>query len=106
VVYSTGRPITLPIAQYYYDGAERVYYSERNQYRIPDYFRTDFSVNIDGNHKVHQRFHNSWSFGIYNLTGRANAYSTYFTEQGGAINGYQLSIFAKPIPFINYNIRF
>jgi len=106
VVYSTGRPITLPIAQYYYDGAERVYYSERNEYRIPDYFRTDFSVNLEGNHKVHQRFHNSWSFGIYNITGRANAYSTYFTEQGGAINGYQLSIFARPIPFINYNIRF
>jgi len=106
VVYSTGRPITLPVAKYYYDNAERVYYSERNAYRIPDYFRSDFSVNIEGNHKVHQRFHNSWTFGVYNLTGRANAYSTYFVEQGGAINGYQLSIFAKPIPFINYNIRF
>ena len=106
VVYSTGRPITLPVAKYYYDNAERVYYSERNAYRIPDYFRSDFSVNIEGNHKVHQRFHNSWTFGVYNLTGRSNAYSTYFVEQGGAINGYQLSIFAKPIPFINYNIRF
>ncbi len=104
--YSTGRPITLPIAKYQYAGAERVYYSDRNQYRIPDYFRTDFSMNIEGNHKVHQRTHNSFTIGVYNLTGRQNAYSTYFTEQGGAINGYQLSIFAKPIPFINYNIRF
>jgi hypothetical protein len=93
IVYSTGRPITLPVAKYYYDNAERVYYSDRNAYRIPDYFRSDFSVNIEGNHKVHQRFHNSWTFGVYNLTGRANAYSTYFTEQGGYINGYQLSIF-------------
>ncbi|MHB8206320.1 TonB-dependent receptor [Mucilaginibacter sp.] len=106
VVYSTGRPITLPVAKYNYDGSDRVYYSDRNEYRIPDYFRTDFSINIEGNHKVHQLTHNSWSIGVYNLTGRANAYSTYFTEQGGAINGYQLSIFAKPIPFINYNIRF
>jgi outer membrane receptor protein involved in Fe transport len=106
VVYSTGRPITLPVGKYPYGGAERVYYSDRNEYRIPDYFRSDFSINIDGNHKVHQLTHNSWSIGVYNLTGRANAYSTYFTEQGGAINGYQLSIFAKPIPFINYNIRF
>ncbi len=104
--YSTGRPITLPIAKYNYAGAERVYYSDRNQYRIPDYFRTDFSMNIEGNHKVHQRTHNSWTIGVYNLTGRQNAYSTYFTEQGGAINGYQLSIFAQPIPFVNYNIRF
>lgn len=106
MTYSTGRPITLPIAKYEYGGSERVYYSDRNAYRIPDYFRTDLSMNIEGNHKVHQLTHNSWSIGVYNLTGRANAYSTFFQEQGGVINGYQLSIFAKPIPFVNYNIRF
>ena len=106
VTYSTGRPITLPIAKYDYGGSERVYYSDRNAYRIPDYFRTDLSMNIEGNHKVHQLTRNSWSIGIYNLTGRANAYSTFFQERGEAINGYQLSIFARPIPFVNYNIRF
>jgi len=105
-VYSTGRPITYPIGEYYYGGSERVLYSNRNQYRIPDYFRTDLSINIDGNHKVHQRFHSSWTIGVYNLTGRNNAYSTFFAEQGGGIQGYQLSIFAHPIPFANYNIRF
>ncbi|WP_295718521.1 carboxypeptidase-like regulatory domain-containing protein [Mucilaginibacter sp.] len=106
VTYSTGRPITLPVAKYEYGGSERVYYSDRNQYRIPDYFRSDFSMNIEGNHKVHQLTHNSFTIGVYNLTGRQNAYSTYFTEQSGVISGYKLSIFAKPIPFINYNIRF
>ncbi len=106
VVYSTGRPITLPLSKYEYAGSERVYYSDRNAYRIPDYFRSDFSINLEGNHRIHQFFHNSWSVGVYNLTGRQNAYSTFFTEQGGAINGYKLSIFAKPIPFINYNVRF
>ncbi len=106
MTYSTGRPITLPIAKYSYGGSERVYYSDRNAYRIPDYFRTDIAFTIEGNHKVHQLTHNSWSIGVYNLTGRENAYSTYFQEQGGVINGYQLSIFARPIPFINYNIRF
>nr|WP_294946661.1 carboxypeptidase-like regulatory domain-containing protein [uncultured Mucilaginibacter sp.] len=106
VAYSTGRPITLPVSKYEYGGSERVNYSDRNLYRIPDYFRTDFSMNIEGNHKVHQLTHNSWTIGVYNLTGRANAYSTFFTEQGGSINGYKLSIFAKPIPFVNYNIRF
>lgn len=106
VAYSTGRPITLPIAQYEYAGSERVFYSDRNEYRIPDYFRSDFSINIEGNHKIHQKTHNSWTIGVYNLTGRANAYSTFFTEQGGTISGYKLSIFATPIPFINYNIRF
>ena len=106
VTYSTGRPITLPIAKYYYAGGQRVYYSDRNAYRIPDYFRSDISFNIEGNHKVHQLTHNSWTIGVYNLTGRQNAYSTYFTQEGGVINGYKLSIFATMIPFINYNIRF
>ena len=104
--YSTGRPITLPIAKYEYAGGERVYYSDRNAYRIPDYLRMDASFNIEGNHKLKQLTHNSWTFGVYNLTGRRNVFSTFFTQEGGAINGYNLSIFATAIPFINYNINF
>lgn len=104
--YSTGRPITVPVARYSYAGSERVYYSDRNAFRIPDYFRTDISFNIEGNHKLKQLLHNSWTFGVYNLTGRKNAYSTYFVQENGVINGYRLSIFASAIPFVNYNIRF
>jgi len=105
-IYTTGRPITLPIATFDLGGGQRVYYSDRNQYRIPDYFRTDISFNMEGNAKVHQRFHNSWSFGVYNLTARKNPYSVYFTEANGVIKGYQLSIFGTAIPFLSYNIRF
>lgn len=104
--YSTGRPITLPVARYYYGGAQRVLYSDRNSHRIPDYFRTDFSMNIDGNHKVNQKTHNSWTIGLYNITGRRNAFSVFFATENGVINGYKLSIFGSAIPFINYNIRF
>ena len=106
VVYSTGRPITLPIAVFYSYGAQRLFYSRRNAYRIPDYFRTDISVNLDGNHKIKQALHNSWSLGIYNLTARKNVYSAYFVSENGAIKGYQLSIFGTAIPFISYNFRF
>lgn len=104
--YSTGRPITLPIAAYDYAGSVRVLYSDRNQYRIPDYFRTDFSLNIEGNHKVKQKTHNSWTLGVYNVTGRKNAYSVYYISQGGRINGYKLSVFGSAIPFVTFNIRF
>jgi len=104
--YSTGRPITLPIGRYFYAGSERVLYSDRNAYRIPDYFRTDFSMNIDGNHKVNQKTHNSWTIGVYNMLGRKNPYSVYFVSENGFVNGYKLSIFGSAIPFINYNIRF
>jgi outer membrane receptor protein involved in Fe transport len=106
VVYFTGRPITLPVSEYFYGGSERVLYSNRNEYRIPDYFRVDFDMNIDGNYKVHQKTHDSWTIGVYNLTGRKNPYNVYFISQNGQVNGYKLSIFGSAIPFVNFNIRF
>lgn len=106
VIYSTGRPITLPVAKYEVDGTTRIYYSDRNQYRIPDYFRTDVSINIEGNHKIRKLAHSSWTLAVYNLLGRANPYSVYFVSENGRINGYKLSIFARPIPTITYNFKF
>jgi hypothetical protein len=106
VTYSTGRPITLPVGRFYYAGSWRALYADRNAYRIPDYFRTDLSMNIEGNHKVKQKTHNSWTIGIYNLTGRKNPYSVYFVSEGGVVDGYKLSIFGNAIPFVNFNIRF
>ena len=105
-VYSTGRPITLPIAVFNLGGTQRVNYSERNQYRIPDYFRIDFSVNIEGNHKIKKLTHNFWSVGVYNITARKNPYSVYFIEENGHIKGYKLSVIGTAIPYITYNLRF
>ncbi|MDI3322202.1 TonB-dependent receptor [Pinibacter soli] len=104
--YSTGRPITVPVGIFYYGGSARTLYSDRNAYRIPDYFRVDFSMNIEGNHKVHQKTHNSWTVGVYNLTGRKNPYSVYYTSENGKVQGYKLSIFGSAIPYVNFNIRF
>lgn len=104
--YSTGRPITLPIGRFYYEGSYRTLYGDRNAHRIPDYFRLDFSMNIEGNHKVHQKTHNSWTIGVYNVTGRRNPFSVYYVSENGIINGYKLSIFGNAIPYVNFNIRF
>jgi len=106
-VYSTGRPITLPIGKFYYNGEFRPLYSSRNAYRVPDYFRMDLSFNLEGNHVVKQLIHGSWTFGVYNLTARKNPYSIYFiTNSTGQVQGYKLSILGTAIPFITYNIRF
>jgi hypothetical protein len=106
VIYSTGRPITLPLAKYEIDGSSRLYYSDRNEYRIPDYFRIDFGINLEGNHKIKKLAHSSWSFSVYNFTGRRNAYSVYFTSENGVVKGYKLSIFGAPIPTVTYNFKF
>lgn len=104
--YSTGRPITLPLAKYEIDGTARLFYSDRNQYRIPDYFRIDFGINLEGTHKIKKLAHSSWNFSVYNVTGRRNAYSVYFTSENGVVKGYKLSIFGSAIPTITYNFKF
>jgi hypothetical protein len=106
LVYSTGRPITLPIVKYQVDGINRIFYSDRNEYRIPDYFRSDISINIEGNHKIKKLAHSSWTIAVYNLTGRKNAYSVFYTSENGQVKGYKLSVFAQPIPTITYNFKF
>ncbi|TLV00602.1 TonB-dependent receptor [Dyadobacter luticola] len=104
--YSTGRPYTPPIGKYMIDGAQRVYYADRNQFRIPDYYRTDLAMNIEGNHRIKKLAHSSWTLAVYNVLGRKNPSSVYFQTVAGKVNGYQLSIFGQPIPTITYNFRF
>ncbi len=104
--YTTGRPITYPVGQYEFGGGYKINYSDRNQYRIPDYVRLDIGINIEGNHKIKNFTHSFWSFSIYNVLGRKNPYSIYFKSENGVINGYKLSIFGAPIPTITYNFRF
>lgn len=106
VIYNTGRPITLPVGRYVLEGSNRVIYADRNSARIPDYFRMDLSLNLEGNHRIKKLAHSSWTFAVYNLTGRANAYSVYFVTENDQIKGYKLSIFAQPIPTITYNFKF
>jgi outer membrane receptor protein involved in Fe transport len=105
--YSTGRPVTIPVSKYYYAGGYRLYYSNRNAYRIPDYFRLDLAVNIEPGHYLKQLTHLSVTFGVYNVTGRKNAYSIYYTtDEGKSVHGNMLSVFATQIPYINLNLKF
>lgn len=105
-IYQTGRPITYPIGTYNYGNAQYTLYSDRNQYRIPDYIRLDIGLNIEGNHKIKKLAHSFWNISIYNVLGRNNPYSIYFTTNEGAVKGYKTSIFSIPIPSITYNFKF
>ncbi len=106
VTYSTGRPITYPVAKYNIRNMTMLHYTYRNEYRIPDYFRWDISVNLEGNLKSRKLAHSSWSFSVYNVTGRDNVYSIYFVSKDRSVNGYKLSIFSQPVFTITYNFKF
>ncbi|NQU52941.1 MAG: carboxypeptidase-like regulatory domain-containing protein [Bacteroidetes bacterium] len=104
--YSTGRPITYPVAKYKLGDQVILQYSDYNQFRIPDYFRMDASLTIDRNLRKDKLIDGSISFSVYNLTGRKNAYSVYFRSEGSHYEGYKLSIFGTVIPTITYNFKF
>ncbi len=106
LVYQTGRPITFPVGNYQFNGAEFVLYSDRNSYRIPDYYRLDLGINLEGNHKKNKAFHGFWSLSVYNALGRNNPYSVFFINQEGEIKALQSSIFAVAVPSLTYTINF
>lgn len=107
--YSTGRPYTAPVGIMPSETTGQYtvpIYSDRNQFRMPDYFRMDWSFNIEPSHHLTAKTHSWFTIGVYNLLGRRNAYSIYFEGYQNYIKGYQMSIFGAPIPYINYNIKF
>ena len=105
-IYQTGRPITYPIGKYNFGNAQYTLYSDRNQFRIPDYYRLDIGFNVEGNHKIKKLAHGFWNVSVYNVLGRNNPYSIYFVTENGQIKAYKTSIFAIPVPTITYNFKF
>jgi hypothetical protein len=103
--YSTGRPITYPVAFYEFNNTTRVYYSDRNEFRIPYYMRLDYSITLNGNLRAKKLNHSSFTATVYNVLGRKNPYSIFFKNEDGVIKGYQMTIFGQPIFMLTYNFR-
>lgn len=106
MVYQSGRPITYPTNTYSQVGFQIINFSERNKYRVQDYFRVDLSAKIEGNLKKEKLLHGAWIFSIYNLMGRNNVYNVYFKYNNNNLGGYRLSIFANPIFSVSYQFKF
>jgi len=103
--YSTGRPFTPPVAYYNFGGSDKVFYSDRNSMRMPNYCRLDIAATINGNLIAKKLNHSSWTFAVYNVLGRQNAYNIFFRTEGKRVQGYKMSIFGKPIFTVTYNFK-
>jgi len=113
-LYQTGRPVTPPEGRFQYETFTVPIYRNRNSYRIPDYHRLDLSANYTPARDSSKRFFSSWSFGLYNVYARRNAYSVYFEQAEATANtpsnfntqAVRLSIFGTLIPFVTWNFNF
>ena len=104
--FNSGRPVTAPIAKFSIDGSKVAYFSERNQYRIPDYHRLDLSFTIKGGYKKNKLLNGDWTFSIYNVYARQNAYSVFFKNEAGVPpQAYKLSVLGTAFPSITYNFN-
>lgn len=105
--YSTGRPTTAPVGVYRLpNGLSIPDYSQRNQLRIPDYHRLDVAYTIGQSLKKVKKFKTSWTLSVYNIYGRRNAYSVFFTQQpfqGTRAN--RLSILGGAFPSLTFNFE-
>ena len=104
--YRTGRPITLPLSAFTIENFTVSSFSDRNQFRIPDYHRLDVALVIEGNHKRKKFWDGTWTFSIYNVYGRKNPYTIFFQEvRPGILRPYRLSIIGTALPSISYSFK-
>ncbi|WP_425389816.1 TonB-dependent receptor [Ekhidna sp.] len=118
--YISGAPTTFPTSRYEVQGITIPHNANdsRNNVRLPDYHRLDFSatrkgraVRRDGTPRKNR---DELVFTIYNIYNRANPFSIYFWQgedrvDPGALadtRATQVSIFASFIPSITYNFKF
>lgn len=93
-MYMSGRPVTLPVGFYSYQGYTVPIYTDRNSSRFPDYHRLDISFNYEPE-KRDGKIDWTMNFGLYNVYARKNPLgyefkSDHLTEK---IRVYQYTLF-------------
>ena len=111
--FSTGRPVTLPEYKYFAGNEVVVFFSDKNQYRIPSYHRLDFTISLDESLKISKKWKGRWSFSVLNVYGRKNAYTIYYKkETPSPLNDYnryslyKLYLIGRPVPAVSYSFIF
>jgi hypothetical protein len=104
--YNTGRPFSSPSGFFQLDNKQYPVYETRNNDRVADYHRLDFSWTINNPSLKEKRWQGSWVFTVYNLYGRKNPYSVFFKPVRGGLKPYELSVFASPFISLTYNFKF
>ena len=105
--FTSGRPITAPVSSYRLGDIVVPNYSDRNEFRIPNYHRLDLSYTYRRNAVKRKRYQDSITFSIYNIYGRRNAFSVFFRKDNNRPpQAYRLSVLGSAFPSITYTFEF
>jgi TonB-dependent receptor-like protein/carboxypeptidase-like protein len=105
-VYNTGNAVTFPSGKYEVNGQTTFYYTERNGYRMPAYHRLDIGATLVG--KKTPKWESDWTFSVYNVYGRENAYSIRFQNDPNnptETQAVQTALF-RWVPSVTYDFKF
>jgi hypothetical protein len=110
-VYGTGIATTFPNGRFEQDGIIVPINTDnsRNNYRVPAFHRLDLSATREGKKKPGRKFESSWTFALYNVYARKNAYTVYFRqskEEPQKAEAVRVSLFGTVIPSATYNFKF
>jgi hypothetical protein len=119
-VFVTGTPTTFPTSRFEVQGILIPYNvnESRNNVRLSSYNRLDLSFRLEGkqyNKKGKaRRVTDYWIFSLYNLYGRRNPFSIYFSQSEDRLpvgqplqsEATRLSIIGSPVPAVSYNFKF
>ncbi len=112
--YTSGRPTNAIISAYQIGVQPVPHFSERNQFRIPEYIRLDLALTAADNiwkfeRKKPKKYEESVTFSVYNVLGRNNAYSVFFVRPEGTTGlpkAHKFSVLGNALPALTYNIKF
>ncbi len=107
-VYSTGTPVTFPVGRYEYGNMIVPIYSDRNEYRLPDYHRLDLSVTYKFGVDKTRGLRSELNLSIYNVYNRKNTWMLLFSQDDEYPNiTIAEKVYLFPIlPSITYNFYF
>jgi len=107
-VYSTGAAVTFPIGRYEYEGMIVPIYSDRNEYRLPDYHRMDLSLTYKFGVNKSKGLRSELNLSVYNVYNRKNAWMITFIQDDIDPNITKAEkVYLFPIlPSLTYNFYF
>jgi len=118
-IFVTGTPTTFPTSRFILQDLLIPFNANnaRNNIRLPNYHRLDFSARLEGKRTKKGRdrkIRDYWVFSVYNLYARKNPFSIYFSQRDLRVTdgtpitskAVQLSIIGTLVPAISYNFKF
>ena len=104
---SSGRALTIPVDRHRIEGKFiALNFSERNAFRAPTYHRLDIAYTLGQGYRKSRKFKTSWTFSVYNVYARRNAFSIYLVQE--ALTNpriRQLSVLGNAFPSLTFNFE-